>query len=188
MQARVERGLSQAEVAAKLNQTPIDPERCLRRIAALSVLAGSIRRQKGLTRKQVAERGNLSIEFVRDMEAGKIFNPEVYLVYCLSYGLRLSYSKFEGKVDRLSRIELDENDVPVRRSRKRAEEDTTKPPAASLRAQQSRFDNFRYVFNNERPHEGLNNQVQQVSTTQAPSDYRANCRSSRTRRVSFCDG
>jgi transposase InsO family protein len=38
-------------------------------------------------------------------------------------------------------------------------EDTTRPPAASLRAQQSRFDNFRYVFNNERPHEGLNNQV-----------------------------
>jgi Integrase core domain len=38
-------------------------------------------------------------------------------------------------------------------------EDTTKPPAASLPAQQSRFDNFRYVFNNERPHEGLNNQV-----------------------------
>jgi transposase InsO family protein len=38
-------------------------------------------------------------------------------------------------------------------------EDTTKPPAASLRAQQSRFDNFRYVFNNERPHEGLGNQV-----------------------------
>jgi hypothetical protein len=24
---------------------------------------------------------------------------------------------------------------------------------------QSRFDNFRFVFNNERPHEGLNNQV-----------------------------
>jgi Integrase core domain len=38
-------------------------------------------------------------------------------------------------------------------------EDTTKPPGASLRAQQSRFDNFRYLFNNERPHEGLNNQV-----------------------------
>jgi transposase InsO family protein len=38
-------------------------------------------------------------------------------------------------------------------------EDTTKPPATSLRAQQSRFDNFRYVFNSERPHEGLNNQV-----------------------------
>ena len=38
-------------------------------------------------------------------------------------------------------------------------EDTTKPPAASLRAQQSRFDKFRYVFNNERPPEGLNNQV-----------------------------
>ena len=38
-------------------------------------------------------------------------------------------------------------------------EDTTRPPAASLRAQQSRFDNFRNMFNYERPHEGLNNQV-----------------------------
>jgi hypothetical protein len=38
-------------------------------------------------------------------------------------------------------------------------EDTTKPPSASLRAQQSRFDTFRYVFNNERPHEGRNNLV-----------------------------
>jgi hypothetical protein len=38
-------------------------------------------------------------------------------------------------------------------------EDTTKPPASSLRAQQSRFDTFRYVFNNERPHEGLKNAV-----------------------------
>src|SRR5579859_8164983 len=38
-------------------------------------------------------------------------------------------------------------------------EETTKPPAVSLRAQQSRFDRFRYVFNNERPEEALNNQV-----------------------------
>jgi hypothetical protein len=68
-------------------------------------------------------------------------------------------------------------------------EDTTKPPAASLRAQQSRFDNFRYVFNNERPHEGLNNQVHRVFTTQAPYDCHASCASSRVpeidREVSF---
>jgi transcriptional regulator with XRE-family HTH domain len=120
-QARLKRGLSQAEVAEGLNQVPIDPERCLRRIAALSVMAGSIRRQKGLTRRQVAERGSLSVEFVRDLEAGKIFNPEVYQVYCLSYGLGLPFSKFEKKVDRLSSIELDENDMPVRRGRKRAQ-------------------------------------------------------------------
>jgi len=120
-QARLKRGLSQAEVAEGLNHVPIDPERCLRRIAALSVMAGSIRRQKGLSRKQVAERGNLSVEFVRDLETGKIFNPEVYQVYCLSYGLGLPFSKFEKKVDRLSRIELDENDMPVRRGRKRAQ-------------------------------------------------------------------
>jgi hypothetical protein len=30
-------------------------------------------------------------------------------------------------------------------------EDTTKPPAASLCEQRSRFDNFRDEFNNERP-------------------------------------
>jgi hypothetical protein len=34
-------------------------------------------------------------------------------------------------------------------------EDTMKPPAASLRSQQSQFDRFRQVFNHERPHEGL---------------------------------
>ena len=38
-------------------------------------------------------------------------------------------------------------------------EDVLNPPAATLRAQQSRFDRFRYVFNYERPHEGLNNQT-----------------------------
>jgi len=120
-QARLKRGLSQAEVAEGLNQVPIDPERCLRRVAALSVMAESIRRQKGLTSKQVAERGILSVEFVRDLEAGKIFNPEIYQVYCLSYGLGLPFSRFEKKVDRLSRIELDENDMPVRRSRERVQ-------------------------------------------------------------------
>ena len=34
-------------------------------------------------------------------------------------------------------------------------EDTAAPPAASLRAQQRRFDRFRRVFNEERPHEAL---------------------------------
>lgn len=38
-------------------------------------------------------------------------------------------------------------------------EDALSPPAASLRAQQSQFDRFRHVFNNERPHEGLNNRT-----------------------------
>jgi hypothetical protein len=38
-------------------------------------------------------------------------------------------------------------------------EDALNPPAVTLRAQQSRFDRFRYVFNNERPHESLNNQT-----------------------------
>lgn len=38
-------------------------------------------------------------------------------------------------------------------------EDTTKPPALTLRLQQKKFDRFRQVFNHERPHEGINNAV-----------------------------
>lgn len=66
-------------------------------------------------------------------------------------------------------------------------EDTTKPPASSLRAQQSRFDNFRYVFNNERPHEGLKNAVPASLYHPILSDCHANCRSSRTPKGFFCE-
>src|ERR1700682_3124094 len=38
-------------------------------------------------------------------------------------------------------------------------EDTTKPPALTLRLQQKKFDGFRQMFNHERPHEGLNNKT-----------------------------
>jgi transposase InsO family protein len=38
-------------------------------------------------------------------------------------------------------------------------EDTTKPPALTLRLQQKKFDRFRQIFNHERPHEGLNNET-----------------------------
>jgi len=38
-------------------------------------------------------------------------------------------------------------------------EDTTKPPALTLHLQQKKFDQFRQMFNHERPHEGLNNET-----------------------------
>jgi transposase InsO family protein len=38
-------------------------------------------------------------------------------------------------------------------------EDTTNPPALTLRVQQKKFDRFRQMFNHERPHEGLNNET-----------------------------
>ena len=126
--AREKRGLSRAQLAEQLKQIPIDPERHLRQVAALSVIAGQIRRQKGLSRKQVAERANLPVEFVRDMEAGKIWNPETYSIYCLAYGLRTAYSAFEKKVDALSRTELDESDRPVRRKKKHTSLPQSHPP------------------------------------------------------------
>jgi transcriptional regulator with XRE-family HTH domain len=115
--AREQRGLSREQLADQLKQMPIDPERHLRHIAALSIIAGHIRQKKRLTRKQVAERANLPVAFVRDMEAGKIWNPEIYSIYCLAYGLRTAYPAFEKRVDVLSRTELDENDRPVRKKK-----------------------------------------------------------------------
>jgi hypothetical protein len=38
-------------------------------------------------------------------------------------------------------------------------EDTAKPPAATLTAQQKKFDRFRLTFNHERPHEALGNET-----------------------------
>jgi transcriptional regulator with XRE-family HTH domain len=125
---REKRGISRAQLAEQLKQIPIDPERYLRKIAALSVIAGHIRRQKGLSRKQVAQRGNLPVEFVRDMEAGKIWNPETYSIYCLAYGLRTAYPAFEKRVDVLSRTELDKNDRPVRRKKKHSPPTQSHPP------------------------------------------------------------
>ncbi len=129
--AREERGLSREQLAEQLKQMPIDPERHLRHIAALSIIAGHIRRKKRLTLKQVAKRANLPVEFVRDMEAGKIWNPETYSIYCLAYGLRCAYPTFEKKIDVLSRTELDENDRPVCRKTKHASLPQSHPPLLS---------------------------------------------------------
>jgi hypothetical protein len=38
-------------------------------------------------------------------------------------------------------------------------EDTAKPPARTVTAQQKKFDHFRFVFNHERPHEALANET-----------------------------
>jgi len=41
------------------------------------------------------------------------------------------------------------------RMHKDLKEDTTRPPAANLRGQQRKFDRFRHVYNEERPHDGI---------------------------------
>jgi transcriptional regulator with XRE-family HTH domain len=116
---REAQGLSRAELAARMRQRPVDPEWYLRRLAGLCSLAYLIRKQKKLTHKQVAERGKIPIGFVRDLEACKIHNPDSYLVYCLTFGLGIPYARFEKRVDRLAKTPLDENDRPIRKSKKK---------------------------------------------------------------------
>ena len=116
---REAQGLSRAELAARMRQRPVDPEWYLRRLAGLCSLAYLIRKQKKLTHKQVAERGKIPIGFVRDLEACKIHNPDSYLVYCLTFGLGIPYSRFEKRLDRVAETPLDENDRPIRKKRKK---------------------------------------------------------------------
>jgi len=117
--AREAQGLSRAELAERIRQHPVDPERYLRRLAALCTLAFHIRKQKRLTHQQVAKRGKIPIRFVRDLEACKIHNPDSYLVYCLTFGLGIPYARFEKRVDRLAKTPLDENDRPIRKKKKK---------------------------------------------------------------------
>ena len=117
--AREAQGLSRAELAERMRQHPVDLEWYLRRLAALCTLAFDIRRQKKLTQRQVAERGKIPIGFVRDLEACKIQNPDSYLVYCLTFGLGIPYTRFEKRVDRLAKTPLDENDRPIRKEKKK---------------------------------------------------------------------
>lgn len=116
--AREKHRLSRAQLAEQSEQIPVDPGRHMRKLAALSVIAGHIRRQACPSRKQVTERANLLVEFVRDMETGIISNPETYSIYCPAYGLRTAYPTLEKRVDALFRTELDESDRPVRRKKK----------------------------------------------------------------------
>ena len=116
---REARGLSRAELAKRMREHPVDPEWYLRRLAALCTLAYHIRKQKKLTHQQVAKRGKIPIRFVRDLEACKIHNPDSYLVYCLTFGLGIPYARFEKRVDRLAQTPLDENDRPIRKSKKK---------------------------------------------------------------------
>jgi transcriptional regulator with XRE-family HTH domain len=116
--ARERRGLSRDELAERLSRNPVDPEDYLRRLAGLCTLAQTIRMQKGLTHKQVAERAKLPVRFVRDLEACKIHEPNAYNIYCLSFGLGIPYSKFEARIGRLARTPLDDQDRPIPAKRK----------------------------------------------------------------------
>jgi hypothetical protein len=52
-------------------------------------------------------------------------------------------------------------------------EETTSPPAANRRAQQRAFDEFRYVFNEERPHQGLDGRTPSSCYEASPRPYPA---------------
>jgi hypothetical protein len=48
---------------------------------------------------------------------------------------------------------------------------TTRPPQQTLRAQQRRFDEFRQIYNHERPHEALGQETPASVYTDSPREY-----------------
>lgn len=111
-QAREVRGLSQEEAAAALSKnsikTPQEEDEYLRTIAALCTVATSMREEQGWTPEQLAERSQIPVEFLRNLEAAKDFNPDPYFLYCLSWGLGITYSEFWRRAEELLLIPDDE--------------------------------------------------------------------------------
>jgi transcriptional regulator with XRE-family HTH domain len=107
---RVERGLSQAEVAEGMNAFPkVDrQERGTRAVAAYAALSIILRNEQGLTQEELAKRSHAPLEFVCDLEAGKDPNPDFYFLYCLSVGFDLSFTQFARRADVLLENETNE--------------------------------------------------------------------------------
>jgi transcriptional regulator with XRE-family HTH domain len=114
---REQMGLSQAEVAERVSQVPVDAEMRMRRLAAVTALVTWLREKRGLSCEQLAKRSEVPVRFVRDLEGLRDFNPDFCFLYRVSHALGLTLSAFMQRVERLARTKLDEHDRPVSRKR-----------------------------------------------------------------------
>jgi transcriptional regulator with XRE-family HTH domain len=116
---RQARGLSRAEMAEGLkqaleNRTPADVEMALRRIAALAAVITSQREKRRWTYDQLAERSGVPVQFIRDLEELKDFNPDTYFLYRVGNGLGFDFPALLRKVWRLAGTELDGDPIHLR--------------------------------------------------------------------------
>jgi transcriptional regulator with XRE-family HTH domain len=91
---REQMGLSQAEVAERVSQVPVDAEMRMRRLAAVTALVTWLREKRGLSCEQLAKRSEVPARFVRDLEGLRDFNPDFYFLYRVSHALGLTLSAF----------------------------------------------------------------------------------------------
>jgi transcriptional regulator with XRE-family HTH domain len=107
---REARGLSQEEVDAGLRaiKTPEQEDEHLRTVAGISAVVTSMREEQRLTEEQLAERSQVPVEFVRNLETAQDLNPDSYYLYCLAHGLGVPFSKFWQRVENLLLIPEDE--------------------------------------------------------------------------------
>ena len=95
---RVERGLTQAEVAEGINAiSEADRQvRGTRAVAAYAALSVILRNEQGLTQEELAK--------CSQVEAGRDPNPDFYFLYCLSAGFNLPFTEFAHRAEELSNI------------------------------------------------------------------------------------
>jgi transcriptional regulator with XRE-family HTH domain len=108
---RQARSISRPDLAASLRaavRTSGTEHEHLRTVAASSAATTRMRENLGLTQEQLAARSRVPVEFVRSLEAAKDVNPDVYSLYCLSYGLGVSFPTFWQRVEEFLPIGKDE--------------------------------------------------------------------------------
>jgi transcriptional regulator with XRE-family HTH domain len=109
---REQMSLSQAEVAERVSQVPVDAEMRMRRLAAVTALVTWLREKRGLSCERLAKRSEVPVRFVRDLEGLRDFNPDFYFLYRVSHASVLTLSAFMRRVERVACTELDEHDRP----------------------------------------------------------------------------
>ena len=105
------RRMSRSDLSASLQaniSTSENEDEQLRTIAAFSATTTRMREDLGLTQKQLAARSRVSLEFVRNLEAARDPNPDMYLIYCLSYGLDVPFRTFWRRVEEFLLISEDD--------------------------------------------------------------------------------
>jgi transcriptional regulator with XRE-family HTH domain len=94
---RQAKNLSRRDLAASLQATRSTSESedvFPRTVAAFGAATTRMREDLGLTKEQLAVRSRVPLEFVCNLEAARDTNPDIYLLYCLSFGLGVPLSTF----------------------------------------------------------------------------------------------
>jgi transcriptional regulator with XRE-family HTH domain len=85
-------------------------------LVSIGVVALQIREEHGLTQRDVARRGKISLRFVQRLESDQLEGYELFQIYRLSIGLGISIQDFYGRLgpQHPFNVEIAVNTVPTK--------------------------------------------------------------------------